>query len=71
MYTSKLGISDGIHILVLACQRVGTFLCILVAKFIGAELNRSGVQLFRDNPFFLFGIAAVVRFLSSSYSHFT
>lgn len=42
-----------------------------VAKFIGAELNRSGVQLFHDNPFFLFGIAAVVRFLSFSYSHFT
>lgn len=100
MYTSKLGISDGIHILVLACQRVCTFLCILlagfqhgqinkvidmgmtrdemtgnglnrydVAKFIRAELNRSGVQLFHDNPFFLFGIAAVVRFLSFSYSH--
>ena len=68
---------NGIYILVLACQRVCTFLCILlagfqhgqinkvidmrmtrdemtgnglnrynVAKFIGAELNHSGVQLF-------------------------
>ena len=93
---------NGIHILVLACQRVCTFLCILlagfqhgqinkvidmgmtcdemtgnglnrydVAKFIGAELNRSGVQLFHDNPFFLFGIAAVVRFLSFSIRFFS
>lgn len=40
MYTSKLGISDGIHILVLACQRVCTFLCILLAGFQHGQINK-------------------------------
>ena len=42
-----------------------------VAKFIGAELNHSGVQLFHDKALFLFGVAAVVRFLSFSIRFFS